>query len=413
MNSARTDLFDLAIIGGGINGCGIARDAAGRGLSVLLLEQGDLAGGTSSASTKLIHGGLRYLEHYAFRLVRESLTEREVLLRAAPHIIRPMRFVLPHHAGLRPQWMIRVGLFLYDHLGGRKILPGTRSLDLRHDAAGAPLRPEFTRGFEYSDCTVDDARLVVLNARDAASHGADIRTRTRCTEARRADGVWQLMLEGGATAHARALVNAGGPYVANVLASVVGEPAPRRVRLVRGSHIVVPRLYTHDRSYIFQNADGRVCFAIPYQQDFTLIGTTDEDYHGDPADVASTTAEERYLCAAVSEYLRLPVHPAAIVWRYSGVRPLLDDGASKAQEATRDYVLTLETPAVNAPLLSVFGGMITTQRGGSPKQRWRNWHRSSRRCAVHGQQPPRYRVAISRGTPSAQCARTFVSATRS
>jgi glycerol-3-phosphate dehydrogenase len=362
VNSARTELFDVAVIGGGVNGCGIARDAAGRGLSVLLLEQGDLAGGTSSASTKLIHGGLRYLEHYAFRLVRESLAEREVLLRSAPHIIRPMRFVLPHHAGLRPPWLIRLGLFLYDHLGGREILPGTRSLDLRHDPAGEPLRPEFTRGFEYSDCCVDDARLVVINARDAASRGADIRTRTRCVSARRSDGVWRLEQDGGAVAHARALVNAGGPYVARVLGDVIGEAAPRRVRLVRGSHIVVPRLYTHDRSYIFQNADGRVCFAIPYEQDFTLIGTTDEDFHDDPADVAITPAEERYLCAAVSAYLRQPADPADIVWRYSGVRPLLDDGASKAQEATRDYVLTLEAPTGEPPLLSVFGGKITTYR---------------------------------------------------
>jgi glycerol-3-phosphate dehydrogenase len=355
-------MFDLAVIGGGVNGCGIARDAAGRGLSVLLLEQGDLAGGTSSASTKLIHGGLRYLEHYAFRLVRESLAEREVLLRAAPHIIRPMRFVLPHHAGLRPRWMIRFGLFLYDHLGGREILPGTRSLNLRHDPAGEPLRPEFTRGFEYSDCCVDDARLVVLNARDAAARSTDIRTRTRCAAARRSDGVWQLTLNGSASAHARVLVNAGGPYVSRVLSDVVGEAMPRRVRLVRGSHIVVPRLYGHDRSYIFQNADGRVCFAIPYEQDLTLIGTTDEDFHGDPADVASTVEEERYLCAAVSEYLRQPIDVADIVWRYSGVRPLLDDGASKAQEATRDYVLELEAPADAPPLLSVFGGKITTYR---------------------------------------------------
>ena len=361
-DKSRTNQFDIAVIGGGVNGCGIARDAAGRGLSVLLLEQGDLAGGTSSASTKLIHGGLRYLEHYAFRLVRESLTEREVLLRAAPHIIRPMRFVLPHHAGLRPQWLIRLGLFLYDHLGGRKILPATTSLNLRSDPAGEPLRPQFTRGFEYSDCWVDDSRLVVLNARDAASRGADIRTRTRCVGAQRLDGVWRLTLHDGATVRARVLVNAAGPYVARVLADVVGEPAPRRVRLVKGSHIVVPRLYTHDRSYIFQNADGRICFAIPYEHDFTLIGTTDEDFHGDPAEVASTPAEEQYLCAAVSEYLRRLVDPADIVWRYSGVRPLLDDGASKAQEATRDYVLALEAPADGPPLLSVFGGKITTYR---------------------------------------------------
>jgi glycerol-3-phosphate dehydrogenase len=358
VNSSKNRLFDLAIIGGGINGCGIARDAAGRGLSVLLVEQGDLAGGTSSASTKLIHGGLRYLEHYAFRLVRESLAEREVLLRAAPHLIRPMRFVLPHHAGLRPRWLIRLGLFLYDHLGGREILPGTRSVDLRTDAAGEPLRPEFTRGFEYSDCTADDARLVVLNARDAATRGADIRTRTRCVQARFTEGVWQLTLEGGGTATARVLVNAGGPYVTRVLHGVAGQQEPRRIRLVKGSHIVVRRLYAHGRSYIFQNADGRICFAIPYEQHFTLIGTTDQDYDGEPAAVASSAGEESYLCDAVSTYLRHPVTQGDIVWRYAGVRPLLDDGASKAQEATRDYVLTMGEPA----LLSVFGGKLTTYR---------------------------------------------------
>ena len=358
MSSSRTSPFDLAIIGGGINGCGIARDAAGRGLSVLLVEADDLASGTSSASTKLIHGGLRYLEHYAFRLVRESLAEREVLLRAAPHIVHPMRFVLPHHAGLRPRWLIRLGLFLYDHLGGREILPGTRTLDLRTDPAGVPLRPEVTRGFEYSDCWVDDARLVMLNARDAAARGADIRTRTRCVGARHADGVWHLALDGGTREAARVLVNAAGPSVTRVLRDVVGQPEPRRIRLVKGSHIVVPRLYAHDRSYIFQNTDGRVCFAIPYERDFTLIGTTDEDYRGDPAAATTSPGEERYLCGAVSFYLRTPVDPADIVWRYAGVRPLLDDGASKAQEATRDYVLALEAPA----LLSVFGGKITTHR---------------------------------------------------
>jgi glycerol-3-phosphate dehydrogenase len=354
-----TTPFDLAIIGGGINGSGIARDAAGRGLSVLLLEQGDLAGATSSASTKLIHGGLRYLEHYAFRLVHEALSEREVLLRAAPHIAGPMRFVLPHHPGLRPWWMIRAGLFLYDHLGGRRILPGTRTLDLRTDPAGAPLRPSFTRGFEYSDCWVDDARLVVLNARDAAARGADIRTRARCIAARQIDGVWSLTLEGGAEAHARVLVNAAGPWVSDVLSGVLGQSSPTPVRLVKGSHIVVPRMFSHDRSYVFQNADGRICFAIPYQDDFTLIGTTDEDFHGDPAQVAATPEDDAYLCTAVSEYLRHPVGPAEIVWCYAGVRPLRDDGASKAQEATRDYVLELHG---NPPVLSVFGGKITTYR---------------------------------------------------
>ena len=355
-------MFDLAVIGGGINGCGIARDAAGRGLSVVLLEQGDLAGATSSASTKLIHGGLRYLEFYAFRLVHEALAEREVLLRAAPHIIRPLRFVLPHHPGLRPRWMIRTGLFLYDHLGGREILPGTRAVDLRHDDAGAPLQPRFTHGFEYSDCWADDARLVVLNARDAAARGADIRTRTRCVSARCADGAWTLTLDSGEQLHSRALVNAAGPWVSQVLTGVIAHPSPTRIRMVKGSHVVVPRLYPQACCYIFQNADGRICFAIPYESDFTLIGTTDEDYSGDPADAAISEAEERYLCGAVGEYLRTPIDPASIVWRYAGVRPLRDDGASKAQEATRDYVLELHAPDGAPPLLSVFGGKLTTYR---------------------------------------------------
>ncbi len=357
-------MFDLAVIGGGVNGAGIARDAAGRGLKVLLVEQGDLAGATSSASTKLIHGGLRYLEYYEFRLVHEALAEREVLLRAAPHIVWPVRFVLPHHAGLRPSWLIRLGLFLYDHLGGRKILPPSHGIDLRTDPAGAPLRAEYTRGFEYSDCGVDDARLVVLLARDAANHGAEIRTRTRCLGARVVDGAWHLTLGDGAAGGttvcaARALVNAAGPWVSQVLTDVLGHAAPTRVRLVKGSHIVVRRLFAHDRCYILQNRDGRVDFAIPYEQDFTLVGTTDDDYAGDPAKVAVTEAEETYLREAVSAYLRRPIEPADIVWRYAGVRPLRDDGATKAQEATRDYVLELEgTP----PVLSVFGGKITTHR---------------------------------------------------
>jgi glycerol-3-phosphate dehydrogenase len=352
-------LFDLAVIGGGVNGAGIARDAAGRGLKVLLVEQGDLACATSSASTKLIHGGLRYLEYYEFRLVRESLTEREVMLRTAPHIVWPVRFVLPHHAGLRPWWMIRLGLFLYDHLGGRKILPPSRLIDLRTGPVGAPLRAEYARGFEYSDCCVDDARLVVLLARDAARHGAEIRTRTRCVGARVVDGAWHLTLGDGTDCAARALVNAAGPWVSQVLSGVLGHTAPTRVRLVKGSHIVVRRLFEHDRCYIFQNRDGRICFAIPYERDFTLVGTTDDDYAGDPGQVAVSQAEEDYLRTAVSAYLRRPIEAGDIVWRYAGVRPLRDDGATKAQEATRDYVLELEG---NPPLLSVFGGKITTHR---------------------------------------------------
>lgn len=359
-------VFDIAIIGGGVNGCGIARDAAGRGASVVLFEQGDLASATSSASTKLIHGGLRYLEHYEFRLVREALTEREVMWRAAPHIIRPLRFVLPHHAGLRPWWMLRLGLFLYDHLGGRQLLPATRSLDLKRDAAGEPLQPRFDRAFEYSDCWVEDARLVALNARDAAEHGARILPRTKVIGARRQGDLWVVSTEAAdgtrAETSAHALVNAGGPWVADVLNGIVASNRPASVRLVQGSHIVVPRLFEHDRCYIFQNADGRIIFAIPYEGDLTLIGTTDKDYDGDPAKVAASEDEIAYLCAAASEYFRKPIQREDVVWTYSGVRPLYDDGASKAQEATRDYVLTLDEPAGSAPLLSVFGGKITTAR---------------------------------------------------
>jgi glycerol-3-phosphate dehydrogenase len=358
-------IYDLFIIGGGVNGCGIARDAAGRGLRVFLAEQDDLAAGTSSASTKLIHGGLRYLEHYEFRLVREALIEREVLLKAAPHIIWPLRFVLPHHRGLRPWPVIRLGLFLYDHLGGRKILPGARSIDLTRDETGQPLKPQFTRGYEYSDCWVEDSRLVVLNARDAANRGAQIHTRTRCRAARRVDGMWELTLDSSGrpeTVRAKVLVNAAGPWVSRVLGEVIGHAAPDRIRMVKGSHIVVDRLFEHDRCYIFQNADGRICFAIPYERAFTLIGTTDEDYKGDPGKPSITEAETAYLLSAVSEYFRRPVSRADVRWSYSGVRPLYDDGASKAQEATRDYVLTLECPENKAPLLSVFGGKITTYR---------------------------------------------------
>ena len=358
--------YDLFIIGGGVNGCGIARDAAGRGLKVFLAEQGDLASGTSSASTKLIHGGLRYLEHYEFRLVREALIEREVLLKAAPHIIWPLRFVLPHHKGLRPWPILRLGLFLYDHLGGRKILPGTRGVNLKRDVTGKPLKEEFTRGYEYSDCWVEDARLVVLNARDAAAKGAVIRTRTKCTSARRIDGVWELtiMSEGGAEekVRAKALVNAGGPWVSQVLGAVVGRNDPDRIRMVKGSHLVVDKLYDHDRCYIFQNADGRICFAIPYEREFTLIGTTDEDHKGDPGKPQISEAETDYMLKAVSEYFRKPVTRENVRWAYSGIRPLYDDGASKAQEATRDYVLKLDHPEGGAPLLSVFGGKITTFR---------------------------------------------------
>ncbi|MGU9979506.1 glycerol-3-phosphate dehydrogenase [Phreatobacter sp. HK31-P] len=358
---------DLLVVGGGINGAGIARDAAGRGASVMLVEQDDLASATSSWSTKLIHGGLRYLEFYKFRLVREALIEREVLWGIAPHIIRPLRFVLPHHKGLRPAWLLRLGLFLYDHLGGRKRLWPTRTLDLTTDAAGQPLKPGFCKGFEYSDCRVDDARLVVLNARDAADRGAVIRTRTRAVAAAREDGLWRVTLEdratgGQETVTAKALVNAAGPWVESFLTGVAGTTPPAKVRLVQGSHIVVPRIFDHDRAYIFQNSDNRIIFAIPFEQDFTLIGTTDQDYAGDPAAVKASDAEIAYLCAAASEYFRQGVTVGDVVWTYSGVRPLYDDGASAAQEATRDYVLHKDGGGTVAPLLSVFGGKITTYR---------------------------------------------------
>jgi len=356
------DHVDLAIIGGGINGTGIARDAIGRGCSVLLAEQSDLASATSSASTKLIHGGLRYLEYYEFRLVREALMEREVLWGIAPHIIWPLRFVLPHHTGLRPAWLLRLGLFLYDHLGGRKRLPPTRALDLTTDPAGAALKPDFTRGFEYSDCWVEDARLVVLNAQDAHERGATILTRTRVTRAERAGENWQVTLAGGQTVTARALVNAAGPWVADTIGSVLGANTPAKVRLVKGSHIVVPRLVEHDRCYIFQNADNRIFFAIPYERDFTLVGTTDQDFHDDPRSVEITDDEVAYLCAGASAYFRKPITPADVVWTYSGVRPLYDDGASAAQEATRDYVLALDAPDGQPAALNVFGGKITTYR---------------------------------------------------
>ncbi|MFG1477203.1 glycerol-3-phosphate dehydrogenase [Xanthobacter sp. V4C-4] len=357
-------IFDLAIVGAGVNGAAIARDAAGRGLSVIVFDKGDLAGGTSSASTKLIHGGLRYLEHGAFRLVREALAEREVLWGIAPHIVWPLRFVLPHHPGLRPAWMLRLGLWVYDHLGGRQRLPGTRTLDLRRDPAGAPLKPGFTRGFEYSDCWVEDARLVVLTARDAAERGARIHPRTPVTGARRADGLWVIQISHDGhprEVRARVLVNAAGPWAAQV-DGAAGVAAPAGVRLVQGSHIVVRGLFRHPGGYIFQNSDGRMVFALPFEGDFTLIGTTDRDYAGHPDDVAPPPQDVFYLCAAASAYFAAPVKPADVVWSYSGVRALHDDGAARAQDATRDYVLTLDAAGGTAPLLTVLGGKITTHR---------------------------------------------------
>ena len=357
-------MHDLLVIGGGINGTAIARDAAGRGLNVALVEMGDLASATSSGSTKLYHGGLRYLEFYEFRLVREALHEREVLLRAAPHIAHPMRFVLPHHAGLRPAWLLRLGLFLYDALAGRSSLPRTRKLDLRTDPAGAPLRPEFRTAFEYSDGWVDDARLVALTARDAAERGAAILTRTRVEAVETQGDRWvaHTRTAGGedGTLTARAIVNAAGPWAAELLTGAFGQTVHEDVRLVRGSHIVVPRLFDHDRAYFLQGGDGRIVFAIPYQRDFTLIGTTEVDHPGPDVPAECTDEEAAYLCDFVSEYFAKPVKMSDIVWRYSAVRPLYDDGASSATKATRDYVLRLDAEPL--PHLTVFGGKITTHR---------------------------------------------------
>lgn len=353
-------LFDLAVIGGGVNGAGIARDAAGRGAKVLLLERGDLAEGTSSNSTKLIHGGLRYLEHYEFALVREALSEREVLWGIAPHIIWPLRFILPHRSGLRPRWLLRLGLFLYDHIGGRKYLPAAQSVNLAKHPTGGVLKPEYTRAFAYSDGWVDDARLVVLNARDAADRGAEVLTRCEVTSLVREGDHWRIQA-GGETYAARAIVNAAGPRVLDLLGRA-GEPSAQKMRLVRGSHIVVKKLFDHDFAYFFQLPDGRIFFAIPYEQDFTLIGTTDVDHTAGLDEVKASAEEIAYLCAGASEYFRKPVTPADVVWTYSGVRPLVDDGSGKPEAATRGYRFEIDGGPDEAPLLSVFGGKITTYR---------------------------------------------------
>lgn len=381
--------FDILVIGGGINGAGIARDAAGRGYSVCLCEAGDFGGGTSSASTKLLHGGLRYLEYFEFRLVREALIEREVLLRAMPHISWPMRFVLPYSSdmrfegetptskllsvfmpwlkGRRPAWLIRLGLFMYDHLGGRKILPATRTLDLASDEAGKPLKKKFTKAYEYSDCWVEDSRLVVLNLRDAERLGAEINRSTAVVKASWSDGLWHVTLRDvhtGATREvvSRMIINAAGPWVDHVLKTVFGLNDAKNVRLVRGSHFVVPKKFDHDRCYFFQNADTRIIFAIPYERDYTLIGTTDAD-HGSEMTAPEITPEERsYLCRMASEYFEVPVTEDDIVWTYSGVRPLFNDGASKAQEATRDYVIRRDPSVGSGTLINIFGGKITTYR---------------------------------------------------
>lgn len=385
MTDATAQAVDIFIIGGGINGCGIARDASGRGLKVALAEMNDLASATSSSSTKLFHGGLRYLEYFEFRLVREALEERETLLVAMPHISWPMRFVLPYHPdmrfegdtptsrllsrfmpwmkGRRPAWLIRLGLLMYDNLGGRSILPGARTLDLQSDPAGKWLNPKFHKAYEYSDCWVEDSRLVVLNARDAEARGARIMTRTKVISATRDGDLWRVVTEGPsgpATYAARALVNAGGPWVEDIIRNTVRINSTEGVRLVRGSHIVTKRLFDHDRCYFFQGTDGRIIFAIPYEQDFTLIGTTDQDHQGKPSEAVCTDAEQDYLCNFASQYFAKPVTRADIVWTYSGVRPLYNDGAKSATAATRDYVLSLDENG--PPLLNVFGGKITTYR---------------------------------------------------
>jgi len=360
------DPVDLFVIGGGVNGAGIARDAAGRGLSVMLCEKDDLAQGTSSRSGKLVHGGLRYLEYHEFRLVREALIEREVLLRAAPHIIWPMRFVLPHSPDDRPAWLVRLGLFLYDHLGGRKILPGTRVLDLRTAPEGKPIRDGYVKAFEYSDCWVDDARLVVLNAIDARERGAEILTRTACVSARREDGLWRIevknMRDGAQhTVRARALINAAGPWVNDVITRVTSANSSRAVRLVKGSHIIVPKFWEGPQAYLLQNTDKRVIFVNPYEGDKALIGTTDIPFSGAPEDVAADEDEIAYLIAVVNRYFKQALGRADVVDSFSGVRPLFDDGQGNPSAVTRDYIFDLDDTG-GVPLLSVFGGKITTFR---------------------------------------------------
>lgn len=359
--------FDLLVIGGGINGTGIARDAAGRGLSVCLVEKGDLAGATSSSSTKLVHGGLRYLEQYEFRLVRESLIERERLLAIAPHIIWPLRFVLPHDEGLRPRWLLRLGLFLYDHIGGRELLPPARRVDLTQPPHAGVLEPRLTHGFEYSDCWVEDARLVVLNAVDARTRGADVRTRTECIALTRGRDQWEARLkgpQGPQDVTARMVVNAAGPWVDQLLTRALPGRKAAHLRLVKGSHLIMPRLYEGAHCYIFQNRDGRVVFAIPYEQDFTLIGTTDVAFEGDPAGIGISPEEAIYICDAVNEYLAVDVAPDQAVASFAGVRPLYDDAAASNSTVTRDYVFELDRgwDGTAPALLSIFGGKITTYR---------------------------------------------------
>ena len=362
-----SDVVDLLIVGGGINGAGIAADASGRGLSVLLCEQGDLASATSSASSQLIHGGLRYLEHGHFRLVHEALVEREVLLRKAPHLIQPQRFILPHRAHLRPRWLIRTGLFLYDHLASRGQLPASKALSLSADENN-PLKAAFKHGFQYYDCKVDDARLVVANALQARQQGACIITRTRCQTAHREDGLWHVVLEDVNSGlrhqlHAKVLINATGPWAQSFIEKRLKQDSPRHIRLIKGSHFVVKKLYSGDQAYLLQNDDQRVVFVIPYCDNFTLVGTTDTEYSGDPAAAAMDGDEETYLLQAVNQCFERQLISEDIVWRYAGVRPLCDDASANARDISRDYILELDVDgAGEAPLLSIFGGKITTYR---------------------------------------------------
>jgi glycerol-3-phosphate dehydrogenase len=366
MASPSTAEIDLLVVGGGINGAGIARDAAGRGLSVLLAEKGDLAGATSGWSSKLIHGGLRYLELYEFRLVREALQEREVLLRIAPHIIRPLLFVLPHDASMRPVWMIRAGLWLYDHLGGPITLPRSKAVSFPHLEFSAGLKPDFRSGFVYSDCRVDDARLTILNAVSAREKGAEVLTRTMFVEASRVNGAWQARLRlpdgGERIVRARGLVNAAGPWVIDALHSIHGEHIKEKARLVKGSHIIVPKVHSQGHAYILQNTDRRVIFVIPYQNDFSLIGTTDIAVANVEEARRITQHEIDYLIAAVNRFLARPLSASEIVSTYAGVRPLYDDGSANPSDVTRDYVLKLDVEHGKAPLLTLFGGKITTYR---------------------------------------------------
>ena len=366
-NVSIADPVDLLVVGAGVNGAGIARDSAGRGLSVVLCDKDDLASGTSSRSGKLVHGGLRYLEYYEFRLVREALIEREVLLAQAPHIIWPMRFVLPHDKSQRPAWLVRLGLFLYDHLGGRQKLPGCRTLDLRREPEGEPLLPAYRKAFEYSDCWVDDARLVVLNAKSAEQNGAVVLPRTECVSIRRDGDLWKATLRAGRgraerQIRARIVVNAAGPWVEKMLAGVVGYNARSRVRLVRGSHLVVRRLYDGPQAYLIQNTDKRVIFVNPYEGDYNLIGTTDIPQDADPDQVAISSAEVAYLCAAVNRYFKRKITPEDVVHSFSGVRPLYYDAAENPAAVTRDYAFDIDAEAGRAPLLSIYGGKITTYR---------------------------------------------------